>query len=200
MIEVDYRGLACPQPVMASKKAIENNPECGEYRILLDNKPAQENVMRFMAHNGFDVAPSEGDGDYIVTAKRDGSKEEPVPVSQEINGSDERDTLIMVTCNRIGSATPELGEKLMLNFLKTLPEMKSSIWQIVFVNDGVKLTLEGSETADAIKELEADGISILVCGTCLEFFGVTDKKAVGETTNMLDIITGLQVSKKVINM
>ena len=73
------------------------------------------------------------------------------------------------------------------------------LWRLVFVNNGVKLTVEGAETVPLIQELEQAGVSVLVCGTCLTFFKLMDKKQVGETTNMLDIVTSMQVASKVIN-
>jgi selenium metabolism protein YedF len=106
----------------------------------------------------------------------------------------------MVAHNSLGSGNRELGEKLMLNFVKTLVEIKDSLWRLVFVNEGVKLTVEGTETLPFLKTLEDSGVSILVCGTCLEYFNLLEMKKVGITTNMLDIMTSLQVADKVINL
>jgi len=99
----------------------------------------------------------------------------------------------------MGFGDDTLGGKLMVNFLSTLKEMEG-LWRLVFVNNGVKLTVEGAETVPAIQELESSGVSVLVCGTCLTFFDLLDKKQVGETTNMLDIVTSMQVASKVINL
>ena len=87
----------------------------------------------------------------------------------------------------------------MLNFLKTLKEMGSQLWRLVFLNSGVKLTIEGAESLPPIQELAGQGVSVLVCGTCLNHFGLLEQKKVGETTNMLDIVTSLQVAEKVIS-
>jgi len=88
----------------------------------------------------------------------------------------------------------------MISFLKTLKEMGDELWRLVFVNNGVKLTVIDSEVLPILKELENDGIHILVCGTCLTHFELLDKKKVGETTNMLDIVTAMQLADKVINI
>jgi selenium metabolism protein YedF len=90
--------------------------------------------------------------------------------------------------------------KLMVNFLRTLKEMGSELWRLVFVNNGVKLTIDGSEVLDNLKEYEEEGLKILVCGTCLNHFKLLEKKQVGETTNMLDIITAMQLADKVISI
>ena len=88
----------------------------------------------------------------------------------------------------------------MLNYLNTLDEMVEALWRLVFLNSGVKLTVEGAETLPAIQQLETHGVSVLVCGTCLNHFNLLEQKRVGETTNMLDIVTSLQLADKVISV
>ena len=78
--------------------------------------------------------------------------------------------------------------------------MGDELWRLVFINNGVKLTIEDAETFEDLKELEGNGILILVCGTCLTHFDLMDRKKVGETTNMLDIVTAMQLADKVINI
>jgi selenium metabolism protein YedF len=108
--------------------------------------------------------------------------------------------MVMATTDRMGHGDDELGRKLMISFIKTLKEMGPSLWRLVFVNSGVKLAIGGSEVLAELKALEASGIKILVCGTCLTHFDLLDEKAAGETTNMLDIVTALQLADKVINI
>jgi len=106
----------------------------------------------------------------------------------------------MVATDRVGYGDDELGSKLMISFIKTLKEMGPELWRLVFVNNGVKLTIEGSEVLPVLKEYEIEGLQILVCGTCLDHFDLLDLKQVGETTNMLDIVTAMQLADKVINI
>jgi len=108
--------------------------------------------------------------------------------------------MVLVGTNRLGHGDDELGAGLLLNFLKTLKEMGPDLWRLVFVNSGVFLTAEGSEAVPILQELAASGVQILVCGTCLNHFQLLDKKQVGETTNMLDIVTGMQLADSVINI
>jgi selenium metabolism protein YedF len=109
---------------------------------------------------------------------------------------------IMVMCatDRMGFGDDELGLKLMLSFLRTLKEMGPDLWRLVFVNNGVKLTIDGSEVLDDLKGYENGGLKILVCGTCLTHFNLLERKQVGETTNMLDIVTAMQLADKVITI
>ena len=108
--------------------------------------------------------------------------------------------MVMIATDRMGYGDDELGKKLLVNFIKTLKEMGSELWRLVFVNNGVKLTAEGTEILPDLKELEDGGATILVCGTCLDHFKLLDKKQVGETTNMLDIVTAMQLADKVISI
>ena len=88
----------------------------------------------------------------------------------------------------------------MINFIKTMGEMGSMLWRLVFVNNGVKLTVEGSELVSVLKDYEDSGLAVLVCGTCLTHFDRLDQKQVGKTINMLDIITAMQLADKVITL
>jgi len=108
--------------------------------------------------------------------------------------------MVMVATDRMGYGDDDLGTRLLVNFLKTLKEMGEELWRLVFVNNGVKLTIEGAEVLPVLRELREDGVCILVCGTCLSHFNLIEKKEVGETTNMLDIVTAMQLADKVINI
>jgi selenium metabolism protein YedF len=87
----------------------------------------------------------------------------------------------------------------LVNFLRTLKEMGDELWRLMFVNNSVKLTIEGSEVLENLQACGAAGLKILVCGTCQDHFNLLEKKQVGETTNMLDIVTAMQLADKVIN-
>jgi selenium metabolism protein YedF len=108
--------------------------------------------------------------------------------------------MIMVGADRMGHGDDGLGSAILLNFLKTLKEMGSDLWRLVFVNSGVVLTAAGSEAVEILQGLAEEGVQILVCGTCLNHFRLLDAKQVGETTNMLDIVTSMQLADSVINI
>jgi selenium metabolism protein YedF len=108
--------------------------------------------------------------------------------------------LVLCATDRLGYGDDALGLKLMASFVRTLKEMGPELWRLVFVNNGVKLAVEGSELLPDLKSYERDGTKILVCGTCLNHFNLLDKKQVGETTNMLDIVTAMQLADKVVSL
>ena len=198
MKEIDARGLACPAPVLQTKGALEKeNPR--SMRVVIDNAAAQQNVQRFLESQGFRTALEQDAADYVVIGSCDSApsvKSQPDPSPT----TDAKKIMVMCATDRIGYGDDVLGSKLMINFLRTLKEMGDELWRLVFVNNGVKLTIEGSEVLEDLKAYEAAGLSILVCGTCLDHFNLLEKKKVGETTNMLDIVTAMQLSDKVINL
>ncbi len=200
MKKLDFKGLVCPQPVIKTKEYLENNPETLDISIVVDNNAASENVSRFLSNQGFSVKIKKVSKGFELSGVRENNPgiSRNFEEKQE-NNENKHDILIMFSGLSMGSGNIELGKKLMVNFIKTLPEMGSSLWRVVFVNESVKFTAENSELIETFEILEKQGTSILVCGTCLEYFGIMDKKKVGETTNMLDIVTSLEVSNKVIN-
>lgn len=197
MIELDCRGLACPSPVLKTKELVDSGPH--DISVLVDNEAAKENVSRFLVNQGFDVTIKSGSGEFTVTGVKQGECEPCRIMSDTELGEKARKITVMVTTDRIGFGDDELGLKLMVNFLATIKEMGKDLWRLIFVNNGVKLTIEGAETLPSIQELERSGVRIMVCGTCLNHFGLLEEKRVGETTNMLDVVTSLQVSDKVIS-
>ena len=198
MKTIDARKLACPAPVLAAKQTIEKEHPA-EIQILVDNDAARQNVMRFLASRSYH-AVFEADGpDFRITGTAD-QISAPGSGADETFDPDARKIMVMVATDRMGHGDDVLGGKLMSSFIKTLKEMGSDLWRLVFVNNGVKLTASGAETLTDLKEIARSGVTILVCGTCLTHFKLIDAKQVGETTNMLDIVMAMQLADKVINI
>ncbi|MEA1934619.1 MAG: sulfurtransferase-like selenium metabolism protein YedF [Thermodesulfobacteriota bacterium] len=198
MKEIDVRGLACPAPVLRTKNAIEEN-NLNSIKVLVDNEASMQNVDRFFKSRGFEVSVREKDGDFHVTGRREEGTEPEVAAAEKPD-DEKKKTMVMVVTDCMGHGDDELGSKLMVSFLKTIKEMGDELWRLVFVNNGVKLTIKDSEALPILKEYEKEGLHILVCGTCLTHFNLLDQKQVGETTNMLDIVTAMQLADKVINI
>jgi len=198
MKSIDCRGLACPGPVLKSKNAIEAE-NLNELIVLVDNEAAKQNVSRFLESQNFQVTEKEeGDHFHITGIKKDGEACE-IPIAEK-PAAERQKIMVMVASDSMGHGDDELGEKLMVSFLKTLKEMGEELWRLVFVNNGVKLTIDDSVVLSDLKKIEDQGTFILVCGTCLNHFDLLDKKQIGETTNMLDIVTAMQLADKVISI
>jgi len=198
MKTIDCRGLACPAPVLTAKKSIEEEG-LDELTVLVDNEASKINVSRFLESQNFTVSASQEDDGFHVTGKKKELTSCEIFIPEKPT-YEERKIMVMITTDTMGHGDDELGSKLMASFLKTLKEMGQELWRLVFVNNGVKLTIEDSKVLPDLKDLENQGISILVCGTCLTHFDMLDKNQVGEPTNMLDIVTAMQLADKVINI
>lgn len=200
---LDCRGLACPGPVLKCKACVENAAP-KTLTVTVDNQAAKENVTRFLTMHGYAVTAAAADGGlFNLTATATGETPAPAPAAAPAKvrpADDTPKTAVFITADTVGRGDNELGAKLMVNFINTLPELGEGLWRIVLVNGGVKLAVTGSPVVGKLKELVASGVSILVCGTCLDFFGLLDKKEVGETTNMLDVVTSLDLADKVIQI
>jgi selenium metabolism protein YedF len=197
--ELDCRGLACPAPVLQTKQKIEKE-NLSEINVIVDNQAAKENVSRFLENQKFEIAIEQKGTDFYVHGRKTGTSKAPdQPLAKE-SQLHRKKIMVMVGTNRMGHGDDELGSKLLFNFLKTLKEMGPELWRLVFVNNGVKLAIEGAEALPVLKELEDEGVKILLCGTCLNHFNLLEKKKVGETTNMLDIVTAMQIADSVINI
>jgi intracellular sulfur oxidation DsrE/DsrF family protein len=87
----------------------------------------------------------------------------------------------------------------MATFLDTLAQLKGDLSHVIFVNAGAKLAVEGSPVLEELRQLEGTGVQLLVCGTCLNHFGIKDKLEVGCVSNMLAIIETLSRAGRIIS-
>jgi selenium metabolism protein YedF len=194
--KLDCRGLACPSPVLKTKEIVDQG-EVELLTVLVDNLAAQENVSRFLKRSGFEVRVEEQAGTFAVTGRRREAAMAAGPAAG-CEVAPAQKILVLVGTDRLGTGDDTLGRKLLTNFLGTLKEMGPELWCLVLLNAGVQLAVAGSEVLAPLKELQESGVMILVCGTCLNHFNLLEQKQVGETTNMLDIITHMQLADKVI--
>lgn len=197
--KLDCRGLACPQPVLKVKELVDRG-KVACFTVTVDNAAAKENVSRFLERSGFEVSLSEREGAFQVSAKRGESASAcEVMVSPGEEKTDRR-VAVLIGTDQMGSGDAVLGRKLLFNFIGTLKELGPELWRLILLNGGVKLTVDESECLAGLQALEGDGVTVLVCGTCLAHFELLEKKRVGETTNMMDIVTALQLADKVITI
>ena len=186
---LDCKGLACPIPVVKSKKAIGEFTEDGVLTVLVDNEIAVQNLTRLAQHSGFEVSSEQkGDAEYAVIMQvkaggAEASGEEfvcTVPVKGE--------TVVVISSNEMGAGEEALGKKLINAFIFALTSQDKAPDKVIFYNSGAFLTTEGSEALKDLKALEEAGATIMTCGTCLDFYGIKDKLQVGIISNMYDIV------------
>ncbi|MBN2028301.1 MAG: sulfurtransferase-like selenium metabolism protein YedF [Actinobacteria bacterium] len=182
---VDARGLACPVPVVKTKDALKGG--AAEIEVLVDNPTSRENVCRFASSQGCGVEVAEEGGTFRIKVSRPGGQ--PDTRAEEADGSDDMRTVVVLAEDIMGRGDEELGRILVKAFLNTLAENDPPPWRIVLFNRGVLLAVEGEDTVKALSNLHSMGTEILVCGTCLDYFGLKEKVAVGTVSNMYDILT-----------
>ncbi len=199
---IDARGLSCPAPVLMAKEAVEKD-RLDVVEVLVDNEAARENVSRFLGSQQFSVSSVPEGNDYKISARRQGDVPETLhepEISCQANNEHQQKIMVLIATDRLGFGDDELGRKLVISFIKTLREMGGELWRLGLVNNGVKLTIAESSVLEDLIAYEKEGLTILVCGTCLTHFGLLEAKQVGVTTNMLDIVTAMQLADKVINI
>ncbi|MDD3268381.1 MAG: sulfurtransferase-like selenium metabolism protein YedF [Syntrophomonadaceae bacterium] len=191
---VDARGLSCPQPVVLTKKALEEQG-VSEVLTIVDNTVALANVSRLLETLKLAPIVSQKDNDYYIDVVKTESLEEIGP-QENLAGN----TVIMLTSNLLGNGDPKLGTTLMKSFFYSISQLEGSIKSLIFMNAGVMLTTEGSEVLEHIKIMESRGIEVLSCGTCLDFYGLSDKLCVGLATNMYTITERMTENSKLITL
>ena len=205
---VNCQNLPCPQPVMKLFELLKSSHP-SDLEVIVDNQAALENVSRFLRNKGYEVNHKAEDSLWRISAHTNANN----PATDDranasgvqgqyacVPAGDDMRTLVLIITPVFGSGDDELGGKLMKNFLLTLPEMGSTLWRIILLNGGVTLAAAGSPVLEQLQALEKAGVSILVCGTCLEHFGMLSQKMVGETTNMLDVVTSMEAAYKIIRV
>jgi len=195
-VEVDAKGLACPQPVVLSKKALSEISE-GEVMVYLDSDVAKENVMRMARNEGCSVAVNEKEeGVFEVLITRVPSKkttEEKAPQPDTAEG----EIVYLFDSDFIGT-NRELGKVLSNGFLNAIASLPNKKGSVVLISNGVRLSTKGSYALKQLSKLKDSGINILICGTCLDFFKIREKVKVGTVSNALEIMECMTSAAKVI--
>ena len=197
---IDCKGMACPLPVVNAKKAAEAMSLGDVLTVLVDNEIAVQNLSRFAEHKGFGVsAQKKGEKEYAVIMSISGevveSKEEEVTCVMD---SRRKGMLVVLSGNVMGTGDAKLGTSLMKAFVFALTKQDQLPDTILCYNTGAYLTCEGADTLEDLKLLESEGVTILTCGTCLDFYGLKEKLAVGGVTNMYDIVERMEKAKTVV--
>lgn len=187
--EVDARKQLCPKPVIMTKKALDEITD-GIVTTIVDNEVAKENVSKLAKSLDYSyTVEKNSDSEFYIHITKGESKEESksaAPAACVPNTF--KDMTIVFGQDKLGHGLDELGKVLIKGFIYTLTESTPFPSALLFLNGGVKLTTEGSEVIEDLKKLEAEGVEILSCGTCLDYYNIKDKLMVGEVTNMYTIV------------
>jgi selenium metabolism protein yedF len=190
MITVNAIGDACPIPVVKTRKAMETIKGSEVVETLVDNEIAVENLKKMAGQMGYQVKDQKlEEGKYSVQIMvTEAEKIEKIQADIcDCKPTAASDKVVVIRSNVMGEGDPELGKVLIKGFIYALSQQKELPKTILFYNGGACLTCEGSASLDDLKELEHRGVKILTCGTCLNFYGLSEKLKVGEVTNMYEI-------------
>ena len=110
------------------------------------------------------------------------------------------ETVLLITRNGMGDAEPELQKKLITTYLKLLDENDTLPAAICFYANGVRLVVEGSPVLEPLKSLEAKGVRLILCSTCLNYYNLADQVQVGIVGGMTDILEAQRRASKVISL
>ena len=194
MITVNAMGDACPIPVVKTKNAIASLKGADVVETLVDNEIAVENLKKMADQKGYKTTSEKlEEGKYRVciivenvvdnVEKKDGDGGKFCDCTPE----KESNKVVVIRSSVMGEGDPELGKVLIKGFIYALSQQEDLPKTILFYNGGAHLTCEGSASLDDLKELELRGVRILTCGTCLNFYGLSEKLKVGEVTNLYEI-------------
>ena len=198
---VDARGLTCPLPVVETKKVLQQAAAGDTATILVDNEIAVQNLSKFAGQRGYAVTAekrSEKEFQVVITVSDDKkTKTETADVTCTKDGRS-GGMVVVISGNCMGSGEEELGKALMKAFVFALTKQDVIPETVLLYNSGAYLSCEGSDSLEDLKFLEAEGCNIMTCGTCLNFYGLTEKLQVGTITNMYDIVETMERASKLI--
>lgn len=198
---VDARGLTCPQPVIKTKEAMKGMTQ-GTLNILVDNEIAVQNVVKLGNYSGLKPESRKlSENEYqILLHMENGDLHEDETVAQDecIPDSRKKGLVAVLSSDQMGAGSEELGRILMKGFVYALTQLEELPETILLYNGGARLSTEGSQSLEDLKMLEAQGVEILTCGTCLNFYGLSEKLEVGSVTNMYEITEKMAGARSVL--
>lgn len=200
MVQVNAIGDACPIPVIKTLHALQDLNGAGTVQTLVDNEIAVQNLTRLAESKGCSITTEKrSDKEFCVTITTEnfiGKAEADEQIACTVPAAQKK-TVVVISADHMGEGDEELGRILMKGFIFALTQQEHLPSTILFYNGGARLTCEDSASLEDLKNLASLGVEILTCGTCLNHYGLTDKLAVGNVTNMY-VITEKQMQADLI--
>lgn len=200
MVTVNAMGDKCPVPVIKTKKALDALTAPETIEVLVDNETAVANVTKMAQSTGATVTQEKlGEDEYKVTIQAlAGEGSQTAPAGAVCDCVPTGDTVAVISSDKMGSGNDELGKVLIKGCIFAITQLDELPKKMIFYNGGAKITCEGSDSLEDLKNLESQGVEIVTCGTCLDYYGMKDKLAVGTVTNMYDIVESMNNAGKIV--
>lgn len=186
MKEVDARGIECPMPVIMAKRVVNEGER--EFRVLVSEEIAVNNLKKMASQVGFKVSVSENDGEYEVIFNKEDDLKADNKTDLLSSCENPSDYVVVFDDDKIGDGDVDFSQKLIESFILALSEQEVLPKYVICYNKGVLLTSQRENTVEDLKKLEDAGVKIFSCGLCLDFYGVKEELKVGSITNMYEII------------
>ena len=211
---LDARGCPCPQPLIKTRRLWKTLNPGDHFEVIMDNDIACTNLITFLTDQGADPQTSHKGDDFIVTAVRTGEATQngpdicPLPTpaqatetqsETQVQPVKQNDYVVVLKSDCMGMGDDDLGGILAKAYINTLPELDSKPTAIIMYNGGVKLAMASSGADETLKSLEEHGVDVIVCGACVEFFGIKEQLAAGRISNMYEIAERMAAAKHVVN-
>ncbi len=200
---IDCKTLQGPASVLKIRNCLKREP-ITDLTIIVDNDPAVDDVTLYLSNQEFEICVDTIGNFTKIIGHRSTISVQKFLSKQNLNNQNDKDyyqkTLIIISSDRFGNGNDDLGQHLMINYVKALNEWGDDLWRLVFLSHGVKLTTEKSVLHNELKSIESSGVDILVCGASLSHLELTDKKKIGQAADTHDIIASFKVADKVINL
>jgi selenium metabolism protein YedF len=188
---IDCRNMACPMPVVTAEKHYKEAKVGDTYTVVVNDETSAQNIARAVKQWGGEFVQERKGQDYYISITKGKMLEVPKTIIGKV---------ILIGSDTVGRGDDELGRVLMRALMASLGESQVYPSHLIFLNAGVKLTTAGSPLLEQIKRLEGDGVQVLSCGTCLDFYGIKDKLQVGRITNFMEITTMLLTSEHFVSL
>ncbi len=208
-MQLDERGKQCPLPVIEAKKALEKAEPGSVVEVVVDNEIAVQNLKKLALHKGLDsLSEKVSEREFLVKIWA-GVKEKAEQVRENAEQAEkesikcaldcrEKGLVLVLASDEMGQGDAVLGRLLMKGFVYAVTQQDKLPETVLLFNGGAKLSCQGSDSLEDLKELEAQGVEILTCGTCLNHYGIAEKLLVGNVTNMYEIVEKMTGAKKIV--
>lgn len=198
MIKLDYSRQRCPYPVVETRKQILAHPG-NALEVLVGDKAGRDNVSRLAEKMGYQAAAEPSEEGFRLTLTPGENQENGTIITAPQTASPGGKTVVFCSSDQMGDGDPSFGRVLMKNFLMTLLEMDPLPDLILFVNSAINLTTEESETLEALRKLNDQGVDLASCGLCLDFYEKKEQLKIGRVTNMFEMVEAQCQAARIIN-
>lgn len=200
MNTIDTRGQLCPKPLIMTKQVLDTMTPGEEFEVLTDNDTSHQNLMSYLEALKAEPLSEKNDNIWTITATKPQNMRQDIEAEEycEMPNTNMGNYAVVLKSQYMGQGDEELGKILIRGFINSLKEQEKLPSHIIMYNSGVLLATKDTDTAQSISALQNNGVTVIVCGTCVDFYHIKEKLGVGTISNMYHITTILTATEKII--